>query len=81
MFRIRLDEGIDRRERAGGFLRGKDDEVLVVLVVVELQLVVILVFVVIVGRRAGCLAAGCRRGDAAAGGLDRELLLELRIVR
>ena len=38
----RFDERIDRRQRAGGFLRGKDDEVLVVLVVFEIKFVVII---------------------------------------
>ena len=35
---IRLDEAVDRRERAGGFPGGEDDEILVI-VVVELELV------------------------------------------
>jgi hypothetical protein len=74
----RLDEAVDRRERAGGFLGGKDDEILVVIIVVELQLVVLIIFVVIVGRRAGRLAAGNR---ARRTGSDRKLLLKLRIVR
>ena len=33
----RLDERIDRRKRAGGFLRGIDDEILVIVVVVNLE--------------------------------------------
>ena len=45
----RLDETLDGRERAGGLARGKDDEILVLIVVVELQLVFLLVFVVLVG--------------------------------
>ncbi|MHC2537092.1 hypothetical protein ACVJMY_006661 [Bradyrhizobium diazoefficiens] len=35
-------------ERAGGLARGKDDEVLVLVVVIELQLVILLAFVVLV---------------------------------
>ena len=56
----RFDEGIDRRQRAGGFLRGKDNEILVLLVVVELKLVIIFV-VIIVGRRRRYLVAEQRR--------------------
>src|SRR5439155_7304146 len=44
---IRLDEAVDRRHRAGGFLGGEDDEVLVIVIIVELKLVVVL-FVLVV---------------------------------
>jgi len=48
---VRRDEAVDRRERAGGFLRGKDDEILVLLLVeLEFKLVVF-ALLVIVGRR------------------------------
>jgi len=43
----RLDERINGRERPGGFLRGKDDEILIVLVIVKFKLVVI--FFVVIG--------------------------------
>ncbi len=47
----RFDEGVDRRQRAGGFLGGEDDEVLVLFVIVEIKLVIILfVFIVVIGR-------------------------------
>ena len=69
---VRLDEAIDRGERAGGFLGGEDDEVLVILIVVELQLVVLVFVVVIIGGRRGSRLAA---GDLADGsGLSRELL-------
>ena len=52
---IRRDEVVDRRKRAGSFLRGKDDEVLVLLIVdLEFEFVVLVVLVVIVGGRAAC---------------------------
>ncbi|MEY9568538.1 hypothetical protein ABH978_004377 [Bradyrhizobium ottawaense] len=44
----RLDEPDDGRERARGLARGKDDEVLVLIIVVELQLVIRLVFAILV---------------------------------
>ena len=61
-----FDEGIDRRQRAGGFLRGKDDEILIVLVLVEIELVVIFVFVI--GRQRGSrlVAGGATRGSRSA---------------
>ena len=41
-----LTKRIDRRQRAGGFAGGEDDEILVVLVVVlELQFIVIVIFI------------------------------------
>jgi hypothetical protein len=47
VLQVWLDERIDRRQRAGGFLGGKDDEILILLVLVQIKcLVVILVFVI-----------------------------------
>ena len=63
----RFDERIDRRQRAGGFLGGIDNEILVILVVFELKLVVI-VFVV-VGRRRR-LVAGCSTRQRSATGFS-----------
>src|SRR6202043_3295243 len=52
VLQVWLDERVDRRERAGGFLCGKDDEILIVLFVVDIEFVVILIFVI--GRRRAC---------------------------
>src|SRR6202043_1998977 len=41
----RFDERVDRRQRAGGFFGGKDDEILFVLVV-EFELVLLVIIVV-----------------------------------
>ena len=76
---MRPDEAVDRGQCAGGFLGGEDDEILVIIiVVVEFQFVVLAVVTVIVGRRAGCLAAG---GRSRRDRLQGELLREFRIVR
>ena len=77
----RLDECIDRRQRAGGFLCGKDDEILIVLVVFNIQFVVALVL--IGRRRCRCLAIGDLTGSFHVSA-RRELLLEFwrsRIIR
>ena len=52
----RFDEAIDRRQRTGSFLRGKDDELLIFLVIVELDLVSLAFIIVIIGRRRGLVA-------------------------
>ena len=59
-----FDETVDRRQRAGGFLGGIDDEFLIVLVVIELELVVLVVFLIVGGRR--CLSPSIRTSRAAA---------------
>ncbi len=65
----RLDERIDCRQRAGGFLGGEDDEVRIVLFVFKLEPVLLLVVLVI------------RRGRPVGGevGFRRELLIERRV--
>src|SRR5882672_9365713 len=61
----RLDERIDRRQRAGGFLGGKDDEILVVLIVIKVEFIVL---VLVIGRRRRSrLAAGDSIRWAGAG--------------
>ncbi len=72
----RLDERIDRRERAGGFLGGKDDEVLIVLIL--LKLVIRFVVILVIRRRRGRLVGDDATGDVS---LRRELLVELRAKR
>ncbi|MHC2507114.1 hypothetical protein ACVII1_002352 [Bradyrhizobium elkanii] len=71
----RSDEAKDRGERAGGFLGGEDDEVLVIIVVIELELVVRVLILFVVSRRRGWLCGGGRRGRTGRG-----LLLQLGIV-
>src|ERR1700687_6080347 len=70
----RLDERIDRRQRAGRFLRGKDNEILVFLIVVNIEIVII--FVIVIGRgRRSRLAAD----DAICGvSVRRRLLVQFR---
>ena len=65
----RLDERINCRQRAGGFLGGEDDEVLIVLFVFKLEPVLLLVVLVI------------RRSRPVGGevGFRRELLIERRV--
>ena len=65
-----LDERIDRGKRAGGFLGGKDDEILVILVV-DLELVI---FVIGLGRLGGLVADAVIRRL----GVRSQLLVELR---
>ncbi len=73
---VRLDEAIDGRERAGRFLRGKDDEVLIVLVILAFGRVVFLVVVVIGWLRRRGRPAG---DDAHRGaGLHEQLVFALR---
>ena len=61
----RSDEGVDRRQRAGGFPGGKDDEILIVLVIVKLELV-LFVLVRSSARRRGGLSPAARVGVRAA---------------
>src|SRR5262249_20828952 len=51
----RFDEAIDGRERAGGFLRGKDDEVLILLIVLQFRRLVL--FLLRLGGRRVRLAS------------------------
>ena len=67
-----MTKPIDRRERAGGFLRGKDDEVLVLLVVeLEFELVVLVLVVIIRRRRRLVGTALAAAGFAGDGRLIR----------
>ena len=77
---VRRDEIVDRRERAGGFLRGKDDEVFVLLVIErEFELVVLALLVIIrrqcrfVGTTAATALPETAVSSAPAAGLSSEM--------
>ena len=55
------DEAVDGGEGAGGFARGEDDEILVLLVVIELDFVVFLRVLLVGGRRRGIADRPARR--------------------
>src|SRR5262249_15637399 len=78
---MRLDEIVDGGEGAGGFLRGIDDEVFV-LVIIELQVefVVELIDILIAGRWRGALVADHADGGGCGllAGRGRKAFVRLR---